>query len=329
MGGLNQGFAWPWSNPWGLGPYHPGGNPGRSFVRKRCSLQGVLVKIQAPDRGCTKGSSFENQSRSLIEICGSDQAVLSFTGSAVSQPAQVCSLCKTEPGELVILTQQWKEALWVAEKRVVTRIQPLVKSAILTRYANAAYSLRQKPWGCCCKACETWIFEQLEDHKGNTEVTGPVACVWPALSEAAITGPQCFPVDFEDQCGETPGAPQETRVAQKAGANQCSQPHEGLEASPGVQPPLTQGTSQAGDTQYNQKASASGTPTRKDWCQLSDLIVQEPQFCLKAKESALLEWIERFEDSLIPGTLEHWVANRIPECLESDEGGFDWDPRCH
>ena len=43
--------------------------------------------------------------------------------------------------------------------------------------------------------------------------------------------------------------------------------------------------------------------------------MQEPGDCLKVKSAQLLDWIEEFE----PGTLGHWVANRIPECLEADE----------
>ena len=60
-------------------------------------------------------------------------------------------------------------------------------------------------------------------------------------------------------------------------------------------------------------------PTRQDWCQLSDILVQQPQFCMEAKEAALLSWIERFESFLVPGSLGYWVANRIPECLAVDE----------
>ena len=40
---------------------------------------------------------------------------------------------------------------------------------------------------------------------------------------------------------------------------------------------------------------------------------------MKAKEAALLSWIERFESFLVPGSLGYWVANRIPECLAVDE----------
>ena len=35
---------------------------------------------------------------------------------------QVCDLCKVEPGARVTITKEWKSALWVAEKQVVTRI---------------------------------------------------------------------------------------------------------------------------------------------------------------------------------------------------------------
>ena len=64
---------------------------------------------------------------------------------------------------------------------------------------------------------------------------------------------------------------------------------------------------------------AAHAPTRKDWCRLSDIIVQEPADCLQAKSAQLLDWIEEFEPYLVPGTLGYWVANRIPQCLESDE----------
>ena len=37
---------------------------------------------------------------------------------------QVCDLCKVEPGAKVTISQEWQTALWVAEKQVVTRIQP-------------------------------------------------------------------------------------------------------------------------------------------------------------------------------------------------------------
>ena len=47
--------------------------------------------------------------------------------------------------------------------------------------------------------------------------------------------------------------------------------------------------------------------------------MQEPGDCLKVKSAQLLDWIEEFEPHLEPGTLGHWVANRIPECLEADE----------
>ena len=109
---------------------------------------------------------------------------------------QVCDLCKVEPGDKVTISQEWQTALWVAEKQVVTRIQPLVQSPILTRYAGAAYSLRQKPWGWCCKACETWVFNQKQCSELQSGFSG-VAQVWPQLSEAALTGPLYFFVDFE------------------------------------------------------------------------------------------------------------------------------------
>ena len=60
-------------------------------------------------------------------------------------------------------------------------------------------------------------------------------------------------------------------------------------------------------------------PTRRDWCRLSDIIVQELKECLQAKSAQLLEWIEEFETQLEPDTLGYWVANRIPECLEAEE----------
>ena len=52
---------------------------------------------------------------------------------------------------------------------------------------------------------------------------------------------------------------------------------------------------------------------------MSVIIVQEPKECLQAKSAQLLEWIEEFETQLEPDTLGYWVANRIPECLETEE----------
>ena len=55
-----------------------------------------------------------------------------------------CSLCGEGKGELVHTSPEWQQALWLAEKRIITQIQPQVMSPILARYAAAAYHLRQK-----------------------------------------------------------------------------------------------------------------------------------------------------------------------------------------
>ena len=40
---------------------------------------------------------------------------------------------------------------------------------------------------------------------------------------------------------------------------------------------------------------------------------------MQAKSAKLLDWIEEFEQGLEPDSLGYWLANRIAECLESDE----------
>ena len=140
----------------GQGPWHPGVNTGNSFGKSRCSLRGILVYIQGPEDSRAEQKKFGNQTSRRLRVFEQEPTVLKHEQSTPGegQTNQVCDLCKVEPGNKVTISQEWQTALWVAEKQVVTRIQPLVHSPILTRYAGAAYSLRQKPWGWCCKACE-------------------------------------------------------------------------------------------------------------------------------------------------------------------------------
>ena len=66
---------------------------------------------------------------------------------------RLCDLCVTNEGELVETSGAWRQALWLAEKHIITRVQTMVQSPILARYAAAAYRLRQKPLGVCCLSC--------------------------------------------------------------------------------------------------------------------------------------------------------------------------------
>ena len=176
----------------------PGLNTGNSFGKSKCSLRGILVYIQGPVCSEAEQENLENQRCRRLPLLEHKHTVLKSEqpNPGVGPRHQVCDLCKVEPGDKVAISQEWQNALWVAEKQVVTRIQPLVQSPILTRYAGAAYSLRQKPWGWCCKACETWVFNQKQNSELQSGFSG-VAKVWPQLSEAALTGPLYFPVDFE------------------------------------------------------------------------------------------------------------------------------------
>eukprot|EP00439_Symbiodinium_sp_Y106_P004616 s10200_g1.t1 len=127
------------------------------------------------------------------------------------------------------------------------------------------------------------------------------------VGQAAITGPTYFQVEFGATEAEEPQWQSEVRSAdwdEKAGDTTS-----------------IAGANQPQDTFGSQVKSdqAAHAPTRKDWCRLSDIIVQEPADCLQAKSAQLLDWIEEFEPYLVPGTLGYWVANRIPQCLESDE----------
>ena len=310
--------------------------------------------IQGPETSSAEQKHFGNQKCRRLRAFEQEQTVLKHEQpTPVEGPKnQVCDLCKVEPGIKVNISQEWQDALWVAEKQVVTRIQPLVNSPILTRYAGAAYSLRQKPWGWCCKACETWVFNQKQCSELQSVFSG-VAQVWPQLSEAALTGPLYFPVDFEPWDVEEPGvnqygdlvsaeeleyktpnsftggqtsarelnAPKPTRHTWCQGQGKMRQAPiptcrarsrsrgSSFQTSPGA-PRKEQNLSENSEPQ---------APTRQDWCQLSDILVQQPQFCMKAKEAALLSWIEKFEKFLVPGSLGYWVANRIPECLAGDE----------
>ena len=309
--------------------------------------------IQGPLCSAAEQENLENQRCSRFPLLEHKHTVLkSEQPSPRTDPRhQVCDLCKVEPGDKVAISQEWQNALWVAEKQVVTRIQPLVQSPILTRYAGAAYSLRQKPWGWCCKACETWVFNQKQSEL-QSGFSG-VAQVWPQLSEAALTGPLYFPVDFEPwEAGEPGGIQQGDLVNEEEHESKASDAVTGVKASsrelnapkqtrqtwcqakrkkrqspdrPYEAGPSTQGSRFAARPGVSRKEqcrfeqSEPSAPTRQDWCQLSDILVQQPQFCMKAKEAALLSWIERFESFLVPGSLGYWVANRIPECLAGDE----------
>ena len=100
-------------------------------------------------------------------------------------------------------SEDWCTALWVAEKHITQRVQPLVRSPILTSYARGAYHLRQKPCVWCCTSCCDWVRKQSEAQQLLVEPSwGPIPGVWPQLGEAAITGARFFPVDFEKK---TPG----------------------------------------------------------------------------------------------------------------------------
>ena len=168
-----------------------------------------------------------------------------------------------------------------------------------------------------------------------------------------LTGPRYFPVDFEPWDEGEPGVTQQgdqandEKLVRKASASVTGVKTSGRELNAPKQTRNTwcrgQGTTGKAPVQTcwagsSSKSSRSPTrpgaprkevtlsenpepkaPTRQDWCQLSDILVQQPQFCMKAKEAALLSWIERFESFLVPGTLGYWVANRIPECLAVDE----------
>ena len=121
----------------------------------------------------------------------------------IFRPSPTCALCRNPTDHLVQAREDWCTALWVAEKHITQRVQPLVRSPILTSYARGAYHLRQKPCGWCCTSCCDWVRKQSEAQQLLVEPSwGPIPGVWPQLGEAAITGARFFPVDFEE---ETPG----------------------------------------------------------------------------------------------------------------------------
>ena len=123
---------------------------------------------------------------------------LGHTDAAPNQHAtgdRKCDLCATEEGELVPTSAEWRNALWVAEKHIVTWVQPMVQSPILARHAAAAYRLRQKPLGICCKV-PAWVWGHHKNPPTEGAVLEPIGHVWPTLGEAAITGPQYFFEDF-------------------------------------------------------------------------------------------------------------------------------------
>ena len=155
--------------------------------------------------------------------------------------------------------------------------------------------------------CQQWVWGHASVAPSQGAVLGPIASVWPQVGQAAITGPTYFQVEFGATEAEEPQWQSEVRSAdwdEKAGDTTS-----------------IAGANQPQDTFGSQVKSdqAAHAPTRKDWCRLSDIIVQEPADCLQAKSAQLLDWIEEFEPYLVPGTLGYWVANRIPQCLESDE----------
>ena len=192
-----------------------------------------------------------------------------------------CDMCATEEGELVPTSAEWQNALWIAKKHIVTWVQPMVQSPILARYAAAAYRLRQKPLGMCCKSCQQWVWGHHKNPPREGAVLEPIGHVWPKLGEAAITGPQYFLEDFGAHEVEEPWGPGEA----------------GCEPLAMTAGDKTSKTGEANQTQSSTELESQSRrlatgPTRKDWCRLSDIIVQEPADCLKVKSAQLLDWIE-------------------------------------
>ena len=66
----------------------------------------------------------------------------------------------------------------------------------------AAYSLRQKPWGWCCKACETWVFnqEQCSGFSGDAQV-------WPQRRVDVFTDPH-------KHLGQAPGQRKQSQATE-------------------------------------------------------------------------------------------------------------------
>ena len=250
----------------------------------------VLSGASQPEQALR--AAYPSQSEELPNQCMTD--------------GRLCDLCATNEGELVETSGAWRQALWLAEKHIITRVQAMVQSPILARYAAAAYRLRQKPLGVCCLSCQQWVWENSVGPPTGGAVLKPVG-LWPRLAGAAITGAQYFPVDF--------GADEAEELCKAE--RKSSEPRD---ANPGD-------TRRAGEVDQSRSSSESRSgnqegrrgPTRRDWCRLSDIIIQEPKDCLQAKSAQLLEWIEEFEKHLEPDTLGYWVANRIPECLETEE----------
>ena len=153
-------------------------------------------------RPAQQGANLKQAGSSPVLETGATSTVLTTSsfGSNNQQPSgDKCSLCGEGKGELVPTSPEWQHALWLAEKRIVTQIQPQVMSPILARYAAAAYRLRQKPSGWCCSSCAEWVWNQLDDPCQPKKVVTPVGQVWPQLGEAAITGPIYFNVDFAQE----------------------------------------------------------------------------------------------------------------------------------
>ena len=134
----------------------------------------------------------------------------------------------------------------------------------------------------------------------------PVGHVWPQLGEAAITGPIYFNVDFAQENLTPQGEAADSLAQHDTAGVATSNPGEDSRGRPQ-------------DARANLDKTVQRSPTRKDWCRLSDILAQAPEHCMQAKSAKLLDWIEEFEQGLEPDTLGYWLANRIAECLESDE----------
>ena len=53
---------------------------------------------------------------------------------------RLCDLCATNEGELVETSGAWRQALWLAEKHILTRVQAMVQSPILARYTRLQHT---------------------------------------------------------------------------------------------------------------------------------------------------------------------------------------------
>ena len=120
----------------------------------------VLSGASQPEQALR--AAYPSQSEELPNQCMTD--------------GRLCDLCATNEGELVETSGAWRQALWLAEKHIITRVQAMVQSPILARYAAAAYRLRQKPLGVCCLSCQQWVWENSArpSYRGGSFETG-----WP------------------------------------------------------------------------------------------------------------------------------------------------------